>query len=462
MAEEIVISTCKSQFMKSYHRINSLWLYLSLIVIVCTSVNLKCKKDDQRKLILPKHKRTELLVWRKPGVSEAAMAAKRANLKNRYGGDIAVTKKCEGCDQNLEVWSGSTVQNFITEEVAGVSTRPRGKPTGEDDTLYYSLNIIADLPYDKRTQLPTFASGPLPPPPGSNLPVITVAVFDTGADPAVTTNYTQTVSSCKPLGTKGWNFLDENNNVLDNYPGQHGTVVSKFIIDEVRSYATAHPVNILPVKLFGTDGTADLFSILCGFSYARKAGAKIINASFGFYYYLDEPPKMLLKYVEQELTANNVILVAASGNSFPDEEAEATSVLGIAGDDLRNLEKHYFYPGGLSKYLPNVICVTTVSTTLGSSAPNQNYSPVVVNVGAAANVAGTYNFTHPFQPAASVIGSSFATPVFTGELCALYGRVVSLPVNKDAILTNMRTAGIVFDDVPPLSTRVQLGRYVKR
>ncbi len=448
--------------MKSYHPGRRMLFFLVLILIVSSSVNLKCKKEDQRKLILPKHKRNELLVWRKPGVSDGAMETKRANFKNKYGGDFSVTKKCEGCDQSLEVWSGSTIQNFITEEVAGVSTRPKGKPTGEDDTLYYSLNIIIDIPLEKRTQLPTFTPTVLPPQPSSNLPIITVAVFDTGIDPAVTTNLTQPVTSCKPLGTKGWNFVKENNDVRDDFPGLHGTVVSKFILDEVNSYSVRNPANILPVKLFGSDGTADLFNILCAFSYARRAGAKIINASFGFYYYNDEPPELLLKYVEKELTANNVILVAAAGNSFPEEDAEATSILGIPAADLRDLSKHYFYPANLSKYLPNVICVTTVNTTLGSSAPNQNFSNIFVNVGAAADVSGTYNFKHPFLPVQSVSGSSFAAPIFTGELCALYSRVVTLPVNKETILTNMRAAATVFDDVPALNTRVRLGRYVKR
>jgi hypothetical protein len=434
-----------------------------MLLFSLVSLQLKCKKDDQQKrLLLPKHKKDELLVWRKPGVTEEAWNAKKTALKGTYGGDISVTKKCDGCDQALEVWGGTTIQNFINEEVASSATRPRGKPTGEDGVWYYSLNFIADLPIEKQLPTQQFSATPLPSQAGSNSPVIIVAVFDTGADPQITTNNSQPVSSCKPGTTKGWNFVNESNDVTDDHPGNHGTVVSKFILDEVNSYAVRNPANILPVKIFGTDGSADLFSILCGFSYAQKAGAKIINASFGFYYYLDEPPAILLKYVEKVLTANNIIMVAAAGNRLPDEDVQARDILGIAEADLRNLEKHYFYPGGLSKYLSNVICVTTVSNTLGTSATNQNYSPVIVDVGTAAGVAGSFEFIHPFLPPQTVIGSSFATPVFTGELCAFYSRAVTLPVNKDTIITNMKTLTAVFADIPPLAGRVKLGRYVKR
>jgi hypothetical protein len=435
-------------------------LILCLLFFSFISLQLRCKKDDsQKRFVLPKYRPNQLMVWRKPGVNDASWTIRKNNFKNKYGGDFAVTKKCSGCDDALEVWEGATVQNFITGEVARASTSPKGQPSGEDDTLYYSLNFIVELPIDKRPG--TYQPVVLPPQNRSNFPVITLAVFDTGVDPDITSNNTASVVTCKPGGDKGWNFVAENNSVADDFPVKHGTIVSKYILDEVKANRSGNNVNILPVKIFATDGTSDLFAVLCGFAYAKKAGAQIINASFGFYYYIDEPPAILLKYTEAMLTANNIILVAAAGNRIVDEDTEAAK-LGLAGADLRNLDRHYFYPGGLSKFLPNVFCVTTANKTTGAVSPTQNFSNTRVDVGTSPAAGAGYEFVHPFAPDQTISGSSFATPIFAGKLCSWYSQVVSAPFNKEAILLSLKAKAVVFDDVPALNALIKNGRYVTR
>jgi Subtilase family len=420
----------------------------------------QCKKtNNQKRFVLPKYRPNQLMVWRKPGVNDANWNIRKTSFKNKYGGDFAVTKKCTGCDDALEVWEGTTVQNFITGEVARAATAPKGSPSGEDDTLYYSLNFIVELPIEKRPD--QYSPVILPPQTRSNFPVITLAVFDTGVDPDITTNNTTAVGTCKPGGDKGWNFVAENNSIADDFPVKHGTIVSKYILDEVKANRSGNNVNILPVKIFGADGTSDLFGVLCGFAYARNAKAQIINASFGFYYYIDEPPAILMKYTETVLTANNIILIAAAGNRIAEEDTEAGK-LGIAGADLRNLDRHYFYPGGLSKYLPNVFCVTTANKTTGAVSPTQNFSNTRVDVGTSPAAGVGYEFVHPFVPAQSISGSSFATPIFAGKLCSWYSQVVTAPINKEAILIGMKAKASVFDDVPALNALIKNGRYVTR
>jgi hypothetical protein len=433
-----------------------------MLLFSLVSLQLKCTKpNDQKRFVLPKHRPNQLMVWRKLGVNDANWAIRKTNFKNKYGGDFAVTKKCTGCDDALEVWEGTTVQNFITGEVARAATSPKGSPSGEDDTLYYSLNFIVELPIEKRPD--QYSSANLPPQTSSNFPVITVAVFDTGIDTVITTNHTFKVPACKPGSEKGWNFVAESPNIADDFPVKHGTIVSKYILDEVKANRSGNNVNILPVKIFAPDGTSDLFAVLCGFAYAKKAGAQIINASFGFYYYIDEPPAILLKYTETMLTANNIILVAAAGNRIDAEDAEAAK-LGLAGADLRNLDRHYFYPGGLSKFLPNVFCVTTANKTTGAVSPTQNFSNTRVDVGTSPVPGGGYDFEHPFSPASPRIsGSSFATPIFAGKLCSWYSKVVTtIPVNKELILTALKSNGVLFDDVPALNALLKNGRYVIR
>ncbi len=415
---------------------------------------------NDQKVYLPEHKQNELLVWRKSGVTPGSWSAKKTNFQAKYGAGLTVSKKCQNCDDgDLEVWSGSSVVNFISSEVASPTTRPRGNPTGEDDTLYYSLNFIVHLPIENDvSQFPSFVVPPFT----SNLPEVTVAVFDTGVDPEITTNYTSNILSCKTGGEKGWNFVDENNNTSDRFSSRHGTVVSKFIVDEVNAHAGGNRVNILPVKIFGADGSSDLFNVLCGFSYAKKAGAKIINASFGFYYYHDDPPKLLAKYVEEVLTSNNILLVAAAGNKIPSEDAIARYGIGVPESGLRNLELHHFYPGGLAKYLPNVYCITTarLAPTV-SPSPNQNFSKNIVDIAAIADLPAVFGFYHPFDNTKSVAGSSFATPIFTGKLASWYSTISGALDNKATILNTMSTNAVVFNDFPALGEWIIGGRYVR-
>jgi len=266
--------------------------------------------------------------------------------------------------------------------------------------------------------MPDLSNQQLPnvPPFNSNGEKITVAVFDTGIDPVITNTFTSDVESCQPGGKRGWNFARNNVTTTDDHNGRHGTVVSKFIIDQLRLNPGGNRINLLPVKIFQADGSSYLFDVLCGFAYAQKAGAKIINASFGFYYYEREPPKILYEYVNRVLTANKILLVAAAGNRDEVEDRTAARCLRISGEQLRNQDYHYFYPGGLAKYLPNVFCVTTASDVRDpSTSPSQNFSNNVVDIGVEADNPVTYSFYHPFNITRIEIvkGSSFAAPVFT-------------------------------------------------
>lgn len=443
-----------------FHRKYRKLLWFSVLLIIGCVTGCTITNDNNDKVYLPEHRRGELVVWRKPGVSAADWSTKKANLQASYGGVLTVQKKCENCATgDLELWSGSAITNFINTEVASPTTRPRGKPTGEDDTLYYSLNMIVRLPIEK--DMPQYSRQPVPPF-TSNLPEVTVAVFDTGVDGDITNSFTKDIVSCKPGGERGWNFVHENNVTDDIFPAKHGTVVSKLIVDQVKLNPSGNMVNILPVKIFDVDGSSDLFNVLCGFSYAKNAGAQIINASFGFYYYHDEPPAILLKYVEEELTNNNILLVAAAGNQIESEDYDAVGGLGITGSLLRNLDYHYFYPGGLSKYLPNVYCVTTarLAPTIDVS-PRQNYSKNIVDIATIAHLPTNYEFYHPFNNVLSVAGSSFATPIFTGQLTSWYSTISGSLDNKASVITTLRTNGVVFNDVPALSDFVRNGQYVK-
>jgi hypothetical protein len=446
---------------------------IAFFVILCVSASgcltlpksPKISDPNTLKTTLPEYRDSQLVVWRKPGVTDDAMDKRALNFRAKYDPTSSRTFtriKCTDCDNRLEVWTGTTVKIFISTEVASPATRPGGSgggPSGEDDTLYYSLNFVVRLPIEQKPfpnqayTVPAITSGLTP---------VTVAVFDTGVDPAITDGFTNIVESCKEGGERGWNFFDENMDIRDNYPAKHGTVVSKFIVDQIKENSSGNRINILPVKVFGADGSSDLFKILCGFSYAKNAGAKIINASFGYYYYDSVPPKILLEYVREVLTKYNILLVAAAGNQIPGEDERAIEA-GVPHGSLRNLDYHHFYPGGLSDSLSNVYCVTTARLKpLAGISPSQNYSKTIVDIGTIADGSADFSFIHPFNNSPGLKGSSFATPIFTGKLASWYSTIKDRLNNKVSVLSKMMDNRVVLSNPPLLGEWIIEGRYIRK
>jgi hypothetical protein len=248
--------------------------------------------------------------------------------------------------------------------------------------------------------------------------------------------------------TRGWNFIAGSPDWKDDFKAKHGTVVSWFIINQVKKYHQRQ-VKILPVKIDDDKGQGSLFGVLCGFAYAKDLNAKIINASFGFYSprldrsgaKVDSNVVLLKEYARHYLTRNNILLIAAAGN---------------AGDLLDTIS---FYPASLSRELDNVIAVTTVQPigsnrlSTGQVSVDQNYSEQVVYAGVSGDKVptaattgpgikpGSYLFYHPYLAAPgvhlTVHGSSFATPIVTGNICAHYALVESLLLNQRATRRNI-------------------------
>lgn len=95
----------------------------------------------------------------------------------------------------------------------------------------------------------------------------TVAVIDTGVDSSHPFLRGRVLS--------GYNCVDGDTNTQDIM--QHGTHVAATIIDCVGSA----PVNILPVRVFQTDGYAYATALTAGIKYAADQGADVINMSLG-------------------------------------------------------------------------------------------------------------------------------------------------------------------------------------
>lgn len=406
----------------------------------------------------------QLIVWRKPGVSDAVFKQWKANLLDNLPG-ITVKKICRYCDDSLELWEGDNVTTVITEKTAGTSGGGNsGLSGGGDDVASFSLNFVMDMPEPAPCD---FKARRYPPPepikPINGTP-LTVAVFDTGLLDDLKNDYTKPLpNTCMPDGKTGWNFADKNDITNDDHKHIHGSLVATFIKEQESNYKL-QAVNILPVKTHNREGRGDLYSILCGFAYAANCGARIINASFGFYTAKRaEPPVILVEFVQRVLTNNNILLIAAAGN------INANNTIGksiFAQAAVRDLDKNPFFPACLSKKFANVLTVTTVSQTNDEVSPSQNYSNSIVDIGVECDqkTENDYYFNNPLSTNVAIIGSSYATPIVAGKIAQHYKDLLGDMTNgidKDLLLSRMKDKGLLHHN-HSLTKFVKHGSWIKR
>lgn len=427
----------------------------------------------------------------------------------KYKG-ITKRKQCPSCDEDIWILSGDSLENFIRAHGPGYSKGAGSLAAsggGDNNRVYFSRNFIIQIPHNELLKAPSGGfkllnnNGIVP-----QGRIVEVAVFDTGIDSIQHSLYSTTNSSriCNEDDARGWNFVDSNSNITDNHSGYHGSWVTQLIIDQVvKKNNTLYDsgkivLKILPVKVLDSNGRGNLFNLLCGFAYARKAGIKIFNASLGFYFYCNPAPEMLTKQVEK-LRNEKILLITAAGNMDKNENEIAKSY-GVPEEYLRNLDYHHFYPAGLSNHLNNVICVTTTgySRTISKSksrnpgriipsdrmdleltadpsslvvSPSQNYSSSIVNVAVKSDFKFLrYAFLYRLHSEYIILeGSSFATPIFTGKLISSVlfspthydGRVSFDGTYRRSILNAMLRDGDL-QIMDRLREQVQEGRMIKR
>jgi subtilisin family serine protease len=161
----------------------------------------------------------------------------------------------------------------------------------------------------------------------------------------------------------------------------HGTMVAGII------HLVAPSSMILPIKVFGSDGTGNLSDILRAIYLAARSGVQVINMSFSFSSYSPE-----VKNAINHANRQGIICVAAAGN-----DGQQTTV----------------YPAALTNLVMGVAS-TTDTDQLSSFS---NYGPQIVWVGAPGEgIVSTY----PFGTYAAGWGTSFSTPLVAGTAALLW------------------------------------------
>ena len=206
---------------------------------------------------------------------------------------------------------------------------------------------ISDFSEEQIT-LPDDDAGPEPeetPPEQTNGEDVVIAVLDTGAD--------ITHPDLQPHMMRGWNFVDDNNEVYssENHGEyNHGTHVVGIVADTLQKYSSK--ARIMPLKVFA-GGRAYTSNIIAAIEYAAANGAQVINCSFGS---VSENPAL-----EEVIASTGALVVCAAGNSRTD------------------LGETPVYPANYD--LPNILSVASVNADDGFSYFS-NYGDEEVDIAA--------------------------------------------------------------------------------
>ncbi|RYZ29329.1 MAG: hypothetical protein EOO10_06660 [Chitinophagaceae bacterium] len=382
------------------------------------------------------------------GLSQDKRESIRKSLLLRY--QIRNVETCI-CDPSIERITAENVHQAITTDT---SSRPASTSTRlgvQGVEMVLSKNVLFQQPIGQRNR------GPVPFDFGKKRGNLRIAVIDTGIDttdnqhfssasfshfllPSTAANY-NAVGITDPNRINrsryfGWNFFTNNQNIKDDHAQQHGTVVTGLILSQVTETAPS----IIYLKAFDASGSSDLFTIRCALKFAEKAGAKIINASWG---YDDIEENDALRDAISSLEKNNILLVAAAGNN---------------GHNTNTIPH---WPGSFSnttnRGFNNVITVAT-ATTGGICLPNSNYSENRVDV-AIAGRGDNCSFVDVFDATGQLreTGTSYAAAIMTGVIANQFASDPMPPPLKTTVLNRVLNGQ---PDIPSLSGKVRTKKRI--
>ena len=416
-------------------------------------------------------------------------------------GTIKIVKRCP-CDSSLVLLEGADLDEIRIRDggTVGSSTDPRPGVSGDEGLAAIrneggdivipqllssgSRNYNAAVPVADLRYRPEGKYGRKLPDeqPSAQNGSFVVGIIDTGLNPSwvqstgiVSRLWQNRAERSGTNGTDddhngftddivGWNFVDNNNNPVDNL--FHGSLVTALIDEQVRTKKEAtRGVRYMILRTHGDDGKSLLFDNLCAMSYARKNGAKIINASWGFY---DQVGSPLLTYYLRELRDHDVLFVAAAGNTDTNADNLALSQ-GIISADLRNLAKHKFWPASADT-ISNVLTVSTIAgkadgrnSQITGVCIRQNWADPFVDVGVA-NESLSCSIANLLTGANGRMetGSSYAAPVVTGKLAAYLWS--NWPQSRDQlVLDKLRAINpVLLPTDPALRRYIRKQQYVRR
>ncbi len=200
-----------------------------------------------------------------------------------------------------------------------------------------------------------------------------------------------------PRFADGGDYLDEDNDPMDEFGSGHGTQVSGLIAAQTNLLGItgiAPGVRVMALRAGTASGYLEEDDVARAILYAVDNGARILNMSFG-----DEALSQLLRDVIHFAHEQGLVLVASAGNSGTDQmlyPAGLSETISVGATTIHD------YPAGFSTYGP----------TLDLSAPGD--SIISTAVGGGYNIVSGTSFSAPMTSAVSgLILSQY--PSFTPE-----------------------------------------------
>jgi thermitase len=151
-------------------------------------------------------------------------------------------------------------------------------------------------------------------------------------------------TALQPLGNGLDSFLLQQLSVagnadLDPDAPSHGTSMAETILSSLASMTKgSSSVEILPVDIYGPNASTTTFDAANGITTAYNNGATIINMSFG-----GSGDSSFLQDVIQQISAKNVVLIGAAGNTpvtTPFYPAAYSGVLAVTAIDQGQLDSY--------------------------------------------------------------------------------------------------------------------------
>lgn len=248
-----------------------------------------------------------------------------------------------------------------------------------------------------------------------------LAVMDTGLDSTLFEKKFAGLLWSAPEGQTLRNFQYFNNKkpfdyYFDDETNKHGTAVTAIALRalEIMKPSSHVKPRVMVLKVLDNHKTGSTFTVSCALSYAIQKQATLINASLG-YYSTGEVDSVLRHYLKlcSQLGPHQIPVLAAAGN-LPGIHDKPLCQDAHNGNELNRTR--LFYPACFNVDFTNIISVTGLGSS-GTACFYQNYSSSFVTVGVVTNPGSGNCCKFPVEFLKSGYeGSSFATPVISGEI----------------------------------------------
>lgn len=328
----------------------------------------------------------------------------KATIRRFFG--VQTYKPCSNCTNKLiELWMFDTIIEIEPKkETINNHTGGMGYPTNPAGRAiqYVEYNYDLQIASNKQKNNKTVTTPIIEPNYSSYIKNsnsgITIAVFDTGINPALGSSaffperflYNSTLDGM-PGVYSGWDFVNNDHNSYDDEPSMHGSAVTSVITRVLNNLNIDY--QILPLKIADSYGRSSYFNLICSLSFAIEKKVSIMQMSLGWYGTLEDPNNNI--FVNLASQASNTTIICSAGNYNNNND------IGIG---INNYGPHF--PSGYP--LNNIISVASCNDSYSNISNFSNYGAISVDYFAKGE---NINFLGNL-----LIGTSFAAPQVTAKV----------------------------------------------